>query len=182
MHLRPPAARLLAAGGALALATVLSSCGFNYATDRIYTPAEGVNDRSTDIDVLGAVIVSGQEGSGTFIATFANNVQDESSTVDSLTGAGDDDALEVDDFETIEVRPGDMVNLADDGGIVVRGDFGPGDFVRVLITFGDGETAEMDVPATPPCDEFEGLDTSAEGSDEPYECEIPPAVEHGSEH
>ena len=181
MHLRPPAARLLAAGGALALATVLSSCGFNYATDRVYTPAEGVNDRSTDVDVLGAVIVSGQEGSGTFIATFSNNVQDKSSTVDELAGVDDD--LEVDDFEAIEIQPGDMVNLADDGGIVVRGDFGPGDFVRVLVTFGDGETVEMDVPATPPCDEFAGLDTSAEGTDEAYECEVAePVGGHGSEH
>jgi len=182
MHLRPPAARLLAAGGALALATVLSSCGFNYATDRVYTPAEGVNDRSADVDVLGAVIVSGQEGSGTFIASFSNNLQDESSTVDSVAGAGDDEAVEVDDFEPIEIQPGDMVNLADnDGGIVLNGDFGPGDFVHLVITFGDGQSVEMDVPATPPCDEFAGLDTSAEGSDEPYECEVAPPVGEGSD-
>ncbi len=181
MHLRPPAARLLAAGGALALATVLSSCGFNYATDRVYTPAEGTNDRSTDVDVLGAVIVSGQDGSGTFIATFSNNLQDKSSSVDSLEGAGDD-TLEVDEFEPIELQPGDMVNLADEGGIVVRGDFGPGDFVHVLLTFGDGESIEMDVPATPPCDEYVGLDDSAEGSSEPYDCEIGEPVGEHAEH
>ncbi|GAA4379347.1 hypothetical protein [Nocardioides caricicola] len=182
MHLRPPAARLLAAGGALALATVLSSCGFNYATDRVYTPAEGTNDRTTDVDVLGAVIVSGQEGSGTFIATFANNVQDDSSTVDAFAGAGDDADLEVEGFEPIEIRPGDMVNLADEGGIVVRGDFGPGDFVHVELTFGDGESIEMDVPATPPCDEFEGLDDSAEGSTETYDCEVAEPVGEHAEH
>jgi hypothetical protein len=182
MHLRPPAARLLAAGGALALATVLSSCGFNYATDRVYTPAAGVNDHTTDVDVLGAVVVSGQEGSGTFVASFANNVQDKSSTVESLAGTGDDADLEVDEFEPIEIQPGDMVNLAVDGGIVVRGEFSPGDFVNVEITFGDGSTADMDLPVTPPCDEFEGLDTSAEGSTETFDCEVPEPVGEGAEH
>ena len=181
MHLRPPAARLLAAGGALALATVLSSCGFNYATDRVYTPAEGINDRSTDVDVLGAVIGTGQEGSGPFIASFANNSQDEPATVDSFEGAGEDESLEVEDFEAIEIQPGGMVNLADDGGVVLRGDFGPGDFVRVTLTFGDGQSAELDVPTTPPCYEFEGLDTSAEGSTESYDCDVP-APEHEAGH
>jgi hypothetical protein len=123
-----------------------------------------VNDRDANVDVLGAVVVSGQEGSGTFIASFANNDQSESATVESLSGAGDDSSLKVKNFQPIEIAPGQMVNLATDGGIVVRGDFGPGNFLTVEIGFGNGETVEMDIPTVAPCDEFTGLDSSAKGS------------------
>ena len=77
-------ARVLAAAGALALATALSSCGFDYATDRVYTPGAGPNDRDGQVDVLGAVVVSGQDGSGTLVASFANNDPDNSATVSSM--------------------------------------------------------------------------------------------------
>ena len=67
-------------------APVLTSCGFDYATDRIYTPATGVNNREASIDVLGAVIVSAEDGSGTFVASFANNSTEEPATVEALEG------------------------------------------------------------------------------------------------
>lgn len=177
-------ARVLAAAGALALATVLSSCGFDYATDRDYTPGSSTNDRDAEIDVLGAVVVSGQEGSGTFIATFANNLTDEEGSIESLAaetmpGAGEEaEALEVADFDPIEVAPHGMVNLAQDGGIVLTGDLTSGDFVHVTIGFGDGTSTEIEVPVMPNCDEYAGLDESAE-SDSEEQCTIEaPEVEH----
>jgi hypothetical protein len=160
MQLRPPA-RLLAAVVAVALTTALSSCGFGYATDRVYTPGNGVNDRDAKVDVLNAVIVSAQEGSGTFIASFSNNDTEKTITVDSLAGAGDDSTLEVGDFKPIEIPPGALVNLADKGGIPITGDFEAGNFVSITITFDNGETADMDVPAVNDCGPYEGLDTSA---------------------
>ena len=55
--------RLLATAVAvLALAVPLSSCGFDYATDRDYTPAGGANNREGDVDVLSAVVVSAAAG------------------------------------------------------------------------------------------------------------------------
>jgi hypothetical protein len=160
MQLRP-SARLLATVGAVVLATALSSCGFGYATDRVYTPGNGVNDRDAKVDVLNAVIVSAQEGSGTFIASFSNNEVDTSATVDSLAGAGDDSKLVVGDFDPIEIAPGALVNLATDGGIPVTGELEAGNFVSVTITFSSGETATLDVPAVNDCGPYEGLDTSA---------------------
>ena len=56
-----------------------------------------------DVDILGAVVVSGQDGSGTFIASFANNDQDDPATVESLTGGGDTAELEIAEFEPIEI-------------------------------------------------------------------------------
>jgi hypothetical protein len=174
-------ARVLAAAGALALATVLSSCGFDYATDRTYTPAAGVNDRDAMVDVLGAVVVSAQPGSGTFIASFANNDQEKPATVTSLAGAGEDSDLKVDAFEPIQVGPGALVNLATEGGIVITGDaVDSGAFVTLEIGFGDGQSVQMDVPVVPPCNEYEGLDESGDGAAATDECTIesPDPAEH----
>ncbi len=179
MQLRMPA-RLLASAGALALAATLSSCGFDYATDRVYTPTAGVNDRDAQVDVLSAVVVADHDGEGAFVASFANNDQSAPVTVESLAGAGET-TLTAADFSPIEIAPGQLVNLATDGGTTVTGDFGPGDFVTVKIAFDNGENVEMSVPVVPPCDEFEGLAPSGSGraSSDSFECEIPaPVTEH----
>jgi hypothetical protein len=167
-------ARLLAAAGALLLAApVLTSCGFDYATDRDYTPGAGTNDRDALVDVLAAVVVSGQEGSGTFIASFANNVEDKEATVTGITGTvtqhGEDgkDAtsdLTVDSFSPITIPAGGLVNLADDGGVAITGDFQAGDFLDLTITFGDGSSVTQEVPTYTSCGDYEGLDTSGASS------------------
>lgn len=166
-------ARVLAATGAVALATTLSSCGFGYATDRVYTPAAGVNDRDAMVDVLGAVVVSGQDGSGTFIASFANNDQTEPATVSSIEGAGDDSDVTAEDFQPIEVPAGGLVNLATDGGVVLTGDqIASGAFVNLTIGFDNGESVDIDVPVLPPCHEYEGLDESGDGSSAEENCTV----------
>ncbi|WP_460835498.1 copper chaperone PCu(A)C [Nocardioides hungaricus] len=162
--------RVLAAAGALTLATVLSSCGFDYATDRQYTPAAGANDRDARVDVLGATVVSAQEGSGTFVASFANNVTDAAATVESMTvetiPSGDEKPLplEVAKFSPIEIPAGGLVNLAQAGGVVVTGDLTAGDFVNLTIGLGDGGSVEMEVPVMPSCNEWAGLDESGDGA------------------
>jgi hypothetical protein len=178
-------ARVLAAAGAVALATVLSSCGFDYATDRNYTPGPNTNDRDALIDVLGATVVSAQEGSGTFIASFANNDTLEAGSVESLeveTLPGDGEEatpLEVADFKPVEVPAHGLVNLATEGGFVVTGDVASGDFVVVTIGFGNGETVEMQVPVMPNCDEFEGIDESGDAATAEEQCTIEaPEIEH----
>lgn len=178
-------ARLLAAAGALLLATpVLASCGFGYATDRIYTPGAGVNDRDADIDVLNAVIVSGQEGSGTFVASFANNDTKAPGSVTAITASKGDTALTVSDFDPIEIPAAGLVYLAAPGSdvdpITVTGDYAPGDFVDVTITFGDGESVDMEIPTMTACGDYEGLDASATSTDED-QCATPEA-ETESEH
>ena len=66
--------KLATAIGALVLAVpALSACGFNYATDREYTPGNGPTTSDGVVDVLNAVIVADEDGSGTFIASLSNN-------------------------------------------------------------------------------------------------------------
>ena len=146
----------------LALAAPLTSCGFDYATAREYTPAAGANNRDGDVDVLSAVIVSGQEGSGTFVASLSNNLleDDDTRTLTSITGETDD--VTVAEFEPVPVEPGALVNLAEPAaGITVEGDFQSGDFVTLVLVFDSGERTELNVPTVPDdTGVWEGLDVS----------------------
>jgi len=143
--------------GALVLAVPgVAACGFNFATDREYTPANGVNDKSGKVDVLNAMIVSASEGSGTFIATLSNNSA-EAIHLESLS-FGSNSTIRVAGFDAIEVGPRGFVNLADGQGIKVSGDFASGDFVSLSLGFDSGETADMEVPVVVADDEYDGYD------------------------
>jgi hypothetical protein len=173
MHLRRNIA--LALTGAVLAVPALTSCGFNYATDRVYTPAAGTNNQGVSVDVLGAVIVSGQDNSGTFIAGFANNKPDGEVSVESLAGAGGT-TIQAGSFKPITIPGGGFVNLADEGGIPVTGTFTAGDFVPVTISFSDGERASMKVPVVRDEGDFAGLDTSGSTSASP----VPSPSDSGS--
>lgn len=171
MQLRRSARLLTAAGALLLAAPVLSSCGFNYATDRPYTPGAGTNDQDAKVDVLGAVIVSAQDGSGTLITTFSNNNPDDPATVSSIAGVGDDAALEIGDFEPIEIPAGGLVNLADaDVPITVEGDFTTGQFLTLEFTLADGSSTTLELPSMADCYEYAGLDATAETGTPAEEC------------
>ena len=102
---------LVSAATVVALAAPLSSCGFDYATDRVYTPGSGANNREGDVDVLSAVVVSAAEGSGTFVASLANNSPD---AEESFT-AGDVVPLTI-DFGNGERISIDVPVVSDDSG------------------------------------------------------------------
>jgi hypothetical protein len=161
MHLRRNIA--LALTGLVLAAPALTSCGFDYATDRVYTPAAGVNNQDTSVDVLGAVIVSGRDDSGTFIASFANNDVTQEATVESLAGAGGT-TIQPGSFSPIKIPAGGLVNLATEGGIPVTGTFTAGDFIPVTVTFGSGERATLTIPVVTDDGNYAGLDTSSSGA------------------
>ena len=111
----------LASAGVLVLATAtLSSCGSNYATDKVYTPAEGVNNRDSRVDVLNAAIVATEDGKGTFVASLANNetptfedgqLTDVDDTLTGLAGVGDTTLTA--DLKPVVVPGGGVAKLAD---------------------------------------------------------------------
>ncbi|MCD4533805.1 hypothetical protein LRP67_06895 [Nocardioides sp. cx-169] len=166
MHHR---SKLLLAAGALLLATpALSSCGFNLATDRINTVQHGGTNRDGDVDVLGAVIISGSEGTGTLSGTLANNTEDQAQLA-SVTSGGEVE-LSAGEVEPTEITGRGAVQLADLGdGIRVEGDFRPGDVVDVVFEFDSGERVDVEVPVVRECGFYEGLDSapSASSSDSP---------------
>jgi hypothetical protein len=153
--------RLMA--GALVLAVpLLGSCGFDKATDRVYTPAAGTNNRDGDVDVLSAVVVAAQPDSGTFIASLSNNRTDQDFTLTGVAGAGDWSDLTVEPAElSVEIPARGFVNLVNEDPITVSGDFYPGQVAELTLTFGSGDTVTMDVPIVFACNSYDGLDSSA---------------------
>ena len=136
--MKPPYRRRLAIA---ALLPVLTACGFSAQTDQVYQAPVGVNDRSGDVDILNALVVSGQEGSGTFAGTLVNTT-DEDDTLDSVTGSGITAAR-----RTVEVPADGAVPLADSGQVTLKGSgIKAGSFVEVTFGFSSGQTTTMKVP------------------------------------
>jgi hypothetical protein len=169
MTTRSRFSRLVSAGVLVLATATLSSCGFNFATDKVYTPAEGVNQRDGRVDVLNAVIVATEDGKGTFVASLANN---ETSTFeggqlsdvdDRLTGlAGAGDTTLTADLKPVDVPGGALVKLADGTGIPVTGEsIKLGDFVEVELTFENADPVTMKIPVVANNRDFEGQDGSA---------------------
>jgi hypothetical protein len=164
---RKPTARLaLSVGAFLLLVAGLSGCGFNYATDRSNTIAAGVSDQNGEVDVLNAMVVSAQDGSGTLIATLSNNSPKDTYHLQSVS-FGSSSTVSVASFDPIEVKPSASVNLADGQGIKVSGSsIKAGYFVSVTLTFDGGETADMSIPVMAAANEFADLDNGT-GSPSP---------------
>ena len=163
---------LLAVVVGLALLGV-TGCGFGPATQEQYTPAPGANDRDSEVDVLNAVVVAAQPGSGTFIASLANNSSTDSVTFTGVSGA-EGNAVVAGEFAEIEIEPQSLVNLEEEGGPTLTGEFGAGNFVPLSVTFADAETVTLDVPVVKACGDFLGLDDTAGESEaeEAYSCEL----------
>jgi len=157
MRLRP----LATAAAVIALAATLSSCGFEYATEREYSVNSAAEERSGTVDVLSAVVVSAAEGSGTFVASFSNNDTDEEQSFTAISG-DDGTSVEAAEFEPVTV-PGDgLVNLAEPPAeIVLTGDFAAGDVLPLVIDFDNGERVSLNVPVVSDDSGYwEGLDAS----------------------
>jgi hypothetical protein len=165
-----PRRRIRLVAGALVLALpLLTSCGFGKATDKVYTPGVGTNDRDGDVKVLAAVVAAAQPGSGTFIASFSNN-SSKDVELSEVVGTGEWVDLTIGEIDPpIELGPGGFVNLADEGGITVTGDFEAGEVVELTFSFASGDNVTMEVPVVYACDVYEGLDTSVESGPTPDE-------------
>lgn len=135
----------------------LTGCVQDFATDRVNTISAGANDQDASVDVLNAAIVSTEPGSGTFISSFSNNNVDEPVSLEMLEGI-DQAQLTAEEFSPVEIPAAGLVNLANEGGIPVTGDFEAGNFVPVSVQFSNGEQVEIDVPVYANCGVWEGLD------------------------
>jgi hypothetical protein len=128
---------------------VLTSCTVNFdaQTDQVYNPAVGVDDRSGEVDVLNALVVSGGSGSGTVVATLVNNDQARADRLRSVAGAGADTELKVTPGGPTDIANGGLLNLAEQGRIVVRGkSVEPGGVVTLTFSFERAEAITVDAP------------------------------------
>jgi hypothetical protein len=171
--------RALAVAGLVAIAApLLSSCGFNEATNRPNTIANAGYYIYGDVHVLGARIITPSAGSGTFVATLAATAQADNTKLTGLTGKG----ITAGQFDPIEVTSGSAVNLFTEGGIPVTGDFKAGDSVPVTLTFDNGNSIDVNAVVVKQCHEYADVSTAPtkqkgqpqqQATAEPYTCEYP---------
>ena len=141
--------RSIAAAVVVLAVPVLSSCGVSFGaqTDQVYNPSVGVDDQSGSVDVLNALIVSGTDGSGTVVASLANNDDQNDDSLTEVAGAGKDDGLDVTVGGDTAIPASGLLNLADDGGISARGErVEPGNFVSITFSFERAQAVTLDVP------------------------------------
>lgn len=178
----PGLTRSALASSLLLLAGTTASCGFDYATDRVYTPADGVNNRDGEVDVLNAVIVWDGEGKGRFLASLVNNSLE---GPDRLTSVGGE--VEAKRVPTADIPAGGLLNLAstptpiavvgavieegENGGEDTRFEFDEGDMVEVTLSFEVAEPATLVVPVVAARDQYAEFGTPAEEPSEPVEDE-----------
>jgi hypothetical protein len=152
LHRRSTAISLVAV--LLPLAAALTSCGFDYPTDRVNTIAAGVNDRDGEMKVLGARVVAYADGQGRLIGAlvYSDNNATKPASLTSVTG----DGVQVTVPHGIDVQPTENLNLASDTAepVKVEGDFSAGDVLELHYTFSDGEGATLDVPVVKPCRQY----------------------------
>ena len=141
--------RSIAAAAVLLAAPALSSCGVSFGaqTDQVYNPSVGVDDRSGQVDVLNALIVSGTDGSGTVVATLVNNDQQTDDTLKGVSGAGKDAGMTVKPGGDTTIPAGGLLNLATKGAVTIRGQrVVPGNFVTITFSFDRAQSVTVDVP------------------------------------
>lgn len=135
----------------LLLAPVLTACGFSAQTDQVYQPAEGVLDRSGSVDILNALVVSGDDGAGTLATTLVNNLDTDA----QLTNVTGPEVTVPAPAEDVEIPALGLNNLADGGEIAVFGDgVVPGTFVELTLTFSTGQATTIKAPVVTAEDDY----------------------------
>ena len=147
--------RRLAVASLVLLVPLVGACGFNAQTDQVYQPAVGSNVRTGEVDILGAVVVSGSDGSGTFVASLVNKDLDKDATLTSVTAA---DGTQAQLTAPVKVGADALVNLAPLGAVRVGGDkVASGGWTRLTLGFDTGQKTEVNTPIVPRDAEFSGV-------------------------
>lgn len=159
---------VLTLGALLLSAPLLSSCGFNYGTDRINTTTNAVTNRDKDVDVVGAVLIAQAPGSATLSAQMVNNSRTESVELRTVTSSDPEVVLTTSTVEPFEIAAARGSSVADAGGVRIEGDFMAGSFLPLQLGFSNGDEVVVRVPVVRACGPYTDLDdapaVTAEGA------------------
>ena len=155
---------------ALGVAPALAACSlgtsnFDAQTNQFYTPAEGVNERSGDVDVLNALVVSDGSGRGRFIAGLVNNSATTDDALTDVQGSGDFSDVQGTMGASIDIRAGAFVQLADEGvePVMLSGDsVAPGRFIELTLTFQEAGEVTVELPVVTNDDDFQDVELPTE--------------------
>jgi len=149
--------RAAAAAFLLALAPVITACGFNAQTDVPYQSAIGTQSRTGQVWILNAVVVSATDGKGTFAGTLVNQSDTENATLQSVTAAKG--------AVSVDVPAGGLVNLATDGAVRLRDpDITPGGHISLSFQFSNGQVTTLDVPVFPNTGDYTDVPVGSKAS------------------
>jgi hypothetical protein len=140
--------------------TALSSCTVNFSeqTDQPYNPSVGVDDRSGEVDVLNALVVSNGPGSGAVIATLVNNDPVHPDALRRVAGSGADASVTVTPGGATAIPNGGLLNLARSGRITVTGSqVVPGGLVTLTFSFARAQAITVDAPVVANGPEYAGV-------------------------
>ena len=151
------------------MAPLVASCSFGTSnfdaqTNQFYTPAEGINERSTGVDLLNALVVADETGRGRFIAGLVNNSDTTDDALVQVQGAGDTSDVQGSLTAPIDVAADAFVQLADEGAepVVLEGEsIVPGRFIEVTVSFQEAEEVTVKLPVVPAEDDFEDVEIPA---------------------
>ena len=140
--MKTPRRRRVASVAALLLLPMLAACGFNYQTDKVYQSAAGTENRTGQVYILNAMVVTVSGNQGTFAGTLVNESLTKATKLVSITGPNVNGST-----TQVSLPPNASVNLADSGQISVSGpDIRPGYFVSMTFEFANGQSTQMEVP------------------------------------
>ena len=159
----PARARTVALAAALLLSVpAFSSCALQ-ATDEVYTPTKGVNNRDGQVKVLHALVVSDGKDGGRLIAGLVNDNQDQPDTLTGVSvadsaGSASGAKVTVESGGKTEIPAGGILQLADDDAaqVLVSG-VKVGGYVRVTFSFANADPATLNVPVLQTSADFEGV-------------------------
>ena len=162
----PHTVRRAMAIAALAGAMVLTGCsrGFDAEVLHVYDAAVGVNDRSSDVYVLNALVVHNGDGSGTLSVSLLDKSGegDQLVAVEAATAEGEpiEVALNADPLELCGEQ---LAIVGSNAEVTLSGDnFAAGDMVELVFGFRDAQPVRMQVPVV-------SRDNNTEGIGDPYE-------------
>lgn len=152
----------------------LSACGtsFNAQTNQPYQAGIGADDRSTEIQMLGTLLVENFNGTAT-LSTSLINTTDEVVNLEGITvtnAEGSELEITEPDSTQLELPVGQSAKLGtEDGKVFFVGDVEPGLYYTVTFRFDGGAEQKLRVPsvarnsvyAEVVSPEFEGLTPSA---------------------
>ena len=144
-----PRSRMIAAAAVLVVPT-LAGCSTNFSapTDQVYDPSRGTNDRSGTVDVLGTVVVSPANGTGTAVATLVNNDSSKPDKLLAVTVAGA--PAKIDQAADVTIPPLGFINLATSGAVTATADaIVAGKFIELTFTFQRGQAITIQAPVVP---------------------------------
>jgi copper(I)-binding protein len=148
MHrLRLHRACLLALVAATCLALAGCSTGFRDQTNQQYQAAAGISDRSHDVYVLNALVVTDGNGNGTMVGTLIN----QSKTADTLQSVSATDAkgktIATKLTSPVTLKPAQAVKLETGGAVrITSSALKAGYFINVTFSFASAAPVQVSIP------------------------------------